>query len=147
MKCLCRFSLFWSVLTLFVVFSINGCGDKLPQRVPVSGHVTFDGKPLETGSLFILTPGQRSSYAKIGPGGKFSVTTFTENDGLMTGKHQIAVICKEDVNSTTMKWLIPKKYADVSTSGLEIDITGPNNDVKIDLKPEPGQKYPYLEKS
>jgi hypothetical protein len=146
MKCLCRFSLLWPALAILLVFSMSGCGDNLPKRVPVSGHVSIDGKPLETGSLFIQTPGQRSSYAKIGPGGKFSVTTFTENDGLMPGKHQVAVICKEDPNSTTIKWLVPKKYSNILTSGLEFEITGSTNDLKIDIKPEPGEKYPVIEK-
>jgi hypothetical protein len=146
MKCLCRFSLFWTILLAFCIISISGCGDSLPKRVPVSGHVVFDGKPLETGVLLIQAPGQRSSYATLGPGGKFTVTTFTENDGLMMGKHQVAVVAKEDINQTTQKWFIPKKYSEVSTSGLEIDVTGSNNDVKIDLKSEPGQKYPFIEK-
>ena len=146
MKCLGHFSVFWIVLFVFVFVSISGCGDNLPKRVPVSGHVFYNGKPLESGSLFIQSPGQRSSYATLGPGGKFTVTTFTENDGLMLGKHQVAVISKEDVNSKTVKWFIPKKYSDIITSGLEIDITGPNNDVKIDVKSEPGEKYPMIEK-
>jgi hypothetical protein len=147
MKCLCRFSLFWSILTVFFVVSINGCGDKMPQRVQVSGHVFFDGKPLETGTLTFQTPGQRMGYALLGTGGKFTATTFTENDGLMPGKHKVAVISKEVINADTQKWFVPKKYCDIITSGLEIDITGPNKDVKIELKSEPGQKYPYVEKT
>ncbi len=146
MKCLCHFSLFSAILLAFCIVSILGCGDNLPKRVPVSGHVIFDGKPLETGTLIIQTPGQRSSYATLGPGGKFTVSTFSENDGLMLGKHQIAVSSKEDIGSNAVKWFIPKKYADINTSGLKIEITGPNNDVKIDLTSERGQKFPIIEK-
>jgi hypothetical protein len=146
MKCLCRFGLLWAILFTFYVVSINGCGDDLPKRVPVSGHVFFDGQPLETGTLTFQTPGQRIAYALLGTGGKFTVTTFTENDGIIPGKHKVAVISKEVINANTQKWFVPKKYSETSTSGLEIDVTGPNNDIKFDLKSEPGQKYPFVEK-
>jgi hypothetical protein len=146
MKCFCRFSLPLTILLAFFVVSINGCGDNLPKRVPVSGHVYFDGKPLEMGAIGILTQGERSSYAKLGPGGKFTVSTFSENDGLMPGKHKFAVAAKEDLSPTSQKWFVPKKYSDPNTSGLEIDITGPTDDLKIELTSEPGQKYPWVEK-
>ena len=128
------------------IASLLGCGDNLPTRVPVSGHVFFDGKPLEKGTLLIQSLDQRSSYAQLGPGGKFTVSTFSENDGLMPGKHQVAVVAKEDINANTQKWLIPKKYSDAATSGLEFEVTGPTSDIKIDLTSEPGKKYPFIEK-
>jgi hypothetical protein len=139
--------LFWAVLLAFSIVSISGCGDNLPKRVSVSGHVFIDGKPLEKGTMFIESPGQRPSYATLGPGGKFSISTFSENDGIMPGKHKIAVLGKEDITIHSVKWYAPRKYADISTSGLEIEVTGPNNDVKIDLTSEPGQKLPFIEKT
>ncbi len=146
MKCLCRFSLFWAVLLAFSILSISGCGDDLPKRVSASGHVFIDGKPLEIGTLFIESPGQRSSYATLGPGGKFTISTFSTNDGIMPGKHRVAVISKEDVSSNTVKWYAPKKYLDVNTSGLEIDIPSSTSDIKIEIATEPEQKYPFIEK-
>lgn len=112
----------------------------------MSGHVFFDGKPLETGAVGILNEGSRPAFAMLGPGGAFTVSTFGQNDGLMVGKHKVVVTSKEDVSSSTIKWLIPKKYADFETSGLEIDITGPTSDIKLDLTSEPGKKYPLIEK-
>jgi hypothetical protein len=146
MKSVFRFGVFSSLLLALFLLSLNGCGDNLPKRVPVSGHVFFDGKPLETGGIGFMTPGQRSSHGELGPGGKFTVSTFSENDGLMPGKHTVVVCAKEDINANSMKWYAPKKYADPQTSGLEIDITGPTSDLKIDLKSEPGKKYPLIEK-
>jgi hypothetical protein len=146
MKLTFRFDVFLAALLAICVFSINGCGDKLPERVAVSGHVFFDEKPLESGTLIFSAPGQRQATAVLGPGGKFTVTTFTESDGLMLGKHQVAVIAREDVNANTIKWLVPKKYAEVENSGLEVDITGSDKDIKIKLTSEPGKKYPLIEK-
>jgi hypothetical protein len=146
MKRSCHFGIFSLLILSFLIPAIIGCGDNLPKRVPVSGHVFFDGKPLETGGVGIQTTGERASYAALGPGGAFTVSTFGQNDGLMLGKHKVAVSSKEDVNASTIKWLIPKKYADFETSGLEINITGATSDLKIDLTSEPGKKYPLIEK-
>jgi hypothetical protein len=146
MKRMRRFGVLSGLLLAFCVVSIVGCGDDLPKRVPASGHVFFDGKPLETGTLGILTPGQRCSFAELGPGGAFTVSTFSKNDGLMLGKHPVTVVWKEDVSNSAIKWMIPKKYADPTTSGLEVDITGPTSDLKFELTSEPGKKYPLVEK-
>ena len=146
MKCLRASGVLLGVLLTFCSLSILGCGDGLPNRVPVSGHAFFDGKPLEGGAVGIYTPGQRASSATIGPGGAFTVSTFSTNDGLMPGKHQVVVVWKEDVGSNAIRWMIPKKYADPETSGLEINITGPTSDIKLELTSEPGKKYPWVEK-
>ena len=144
MHCLCRPNISLAAILLLFFALISGCGDNLPQRVPVSGQVLLDGKPLETGTLSIQSPGQRSSYATLGPGGKFSISAFSENDGLMIGKHPVAVISKENINGKTVKWLIPKKYTDIATSGLEIDVPGPRSDVVINLTWGGGK--PFIEK-
>ncbi|MGD0384094.1 MAG: hypothetical protein ABSA77_11270 [Thermoguttaceae bacterium] len=123
--------------------SISGCGDSLPKRVPVSGRVLIDGKPLEYGVVQVFPKGERSAYGTLGPGGKFALTTFTENDGCMLGKHPVAVNAAKGISSTKMQWFAPKKYANVATSGLEIDVPGPRNEVEINLKWD-GEK-PYIE--
>jgi hypothetical protein len=130
----------------FTIVSISGCGDNLPKRVPVSGQVFLDGKPLEYGAIQIYPKEQRMAGGRLDSHGKFTIGTFTDNDGCFMGKHPVTVNGSEGINSSKMRWYAPKKYANVETSGLEIDIPGPLNDVKIDLKSEPGQKYPYIEK-
>jgi hypothetical protein len=144
MKTFSRFGVCFGCLVVIGLACIIGCGDNLPRRVPVSGRVLIDGKPLETGTLLIETPGQRPSHAALGPGGKFTVGTFSETDGTMPGKHRVAIISKEDINGKTVKWLIPKKYTDLTTSGMEIDVPGARNDVELRLSWEGGK--PFIEK-
>jgi hypothetical protein len=145
MNCLCRFNLSWGILLAVLITCLYGCGDNLPKRVPVSGQVFLDGKPLEYGAITVMTQGQRMAGGRIGPDGKFTIGTFTENDGCFMGKHPVAVNAAKGISSTKMRWYAPKKYADVATSGLEIDVTGPLSDVKINLTSDPGQKYPFIE--
>ncbi len=139
-------ALFWALLLPFCMASIDGCGDNLPKRVPVSGLVLLDGKPLEFGVVKFFPQNQRMASGGIGRDGRFRLTTFSENDGCFMGKHPVAVSAGEGLSATKMRWYAPKKYADPDTSGLEIEIPGPRSDVLIELTSEPGMKYPFIEK-
>jgi hypothetical protein len=63
------------ILTLLLLPIVIGCGSNNPQgRVPVRGEVTFDGKPLEQGSiLFSSVEGTTPMVATGSPikNGKF----------------------------------------------------------------------------
>jgi hypothetical protein len=59
--------------TLFALFAVAfaGCGsnpDEGPTRYQVSGQVTFDGKPVPTGSITFVTPSGPSGSAQITDG-------------------------------------------------------------------------------
>jgi hypothetical protein len=138
--------LFWAVFLTFSIFSTSGCSDNLPNRVPVSGRVLMDGKPLEYGTVLVYPKGQRMACGTLGPGGKFTLTTFDDDDGCMLGKHPVAVNAAKGISTNETQWFAPKKYADTATSGLEIDITGPKDDIIINLNAEPKRKFPYIEK-
>jgi hypothetical protein len=124
-----------------------GCGDGRPKRAPISGRVTIDGKPLSSGSIVVHPAGTRLATSPIGPDGRFTLSMFENEDGCILGKHPLAVVGTKMLDLTTTEWLVPKKYADSATSGLEIDVTGPRDDVEIKLTWEgspPGR--PFKEK-
>ncbi len=136
-----RINICWCFLIVFSFFCISGCGDGLPRRVPVSGRVLIDGKPLEYGTVQVFPNGQRMAYGTIGPEGKFTLTTFTENDGCMLGKHPVAILAYTSIGSNKIQWFAPKKYTAPATSGLEIDVPGPRDDVEINLTWDGGKPY------
>jgi hypothetical protein len=144
MTCLSRFYFYLSMLLVLSITFISGCGDNLPKRVPIAGIVLIDGKPLEKGVIQVFPKGERLAYGSIGPDGKFTLTTFTENDGTMIGKHPVTVSSFDTIGSTGAKWFAPKKYSSIITSGLELDVTGQKNDVVIKLTWDGGK--PYIEK-
>jgi hypothetical protein len=137
-----RFGLCWGILIVISFFCI-GCGDGLPQRVSVSGRVLIDGKPLEQGVVQVFPKNERMATGEIGPGGKFSLSTFDTNDGCMPGKHPVAIVCYKAISNTKLQWFAPKKYSEATTSGLEIDVPGPRDDVVINLTWAGGK--PYIE--
>ncbi|MBN2578979.1 MAG: hypothetical protein JXB10_08305 [Pirellulales bacterium] len=136
------------VLGLLLFGSLaSGCSDGRPKRVPVSGRVLIDGKPLEVGFLQVLVKGNRSASAKLGPDGRFTLTTFDENDGCIMGTHRVAVIAGKSLNDTEFKWFAPPKYANAKTSGLQIEVSGPCDDIELRLSWQgSGHDKPFVEK-
>lgn len=125
------FKLIFFSLFLIFTFTIAGC-DNRPRRVPVSGRVLIDGKPLSKGVIQVFPAHDRMAGSEIRDG-QFTLFTYEENDGCVLGKHPVAVIGRETRSPMTFLWLAPKKYIDPTTSGLEIDVPGPRNDVEIRL--------------
>jgi hypothetical protein len=121
-----------------------GCGDGRPQRVPVSGQVLIDGKPLTTGGVRFTPLSGRPSSGSIDSEGRFSLMTYEAGDGCTLGAHRISVVAVEQVNSSTRRWNAPKSYASPQTSGLAQTIEGPVDSLKIELT-WGNQKGPIVE--
>jgi hypothetical protein len=120
--------------------ALSGCGESGPQIVPVSGTVTIDGQPLTYGHVQVLAAGWRPASGRLDGSGRFTLTTTAPNDGCAVGTHPVVVLAGESLTPETMKWHAPSKYADVSTSGLTVTITGPTDDLKIELKSDGSMK-------
>ena len=121
------------VLHLSYFVLLLGCGDGRPSRVPVSGMVTIDGEPLTAGYLRFVPPDDRPSSGTIGSDGRFTLGCFADDDGAVLAKHKVAVISNQTIDEVTMRWLAPQRYANYETSGIEIEITGPTDDLLIEL--------------
>jgi hypothetical protein len=135
---LIRFTFVLLLVSSLIV--ITGCGTKLNK---VGGIVMIDGKPLKFGTIQVVPEGHRAAHGKIGPDGRFTLTSMDENDGIVTGSHAVAVMSAEAKGANAQYWHAPKKYADSKTSKLKVEVSGPTNDLKIDLSWEGGQ--PFLE--
>jgi hypothetical protein len=137
-----------SYLLLALGFSsvtFAGCGDGRPARVPVSGNVTIDGKPVTRGSISFRPVQGRLSGGQLDEHGRFSLTTFEPGDGCVPGSHRVTVHSTDQINRSTLRWNVPKKYKDKSTSDIEVSIDGPTDDLEIKLTWD-GQQGPILEK-
>jgi hypothetical protein len=137
-----RAALFICLSTLFL--GVFGCGDGRPERVPVSGQVLIDGKPLSVGYIRFVPSGSRPSTGKIQPDGRFTLGCYALDDGVVQGTHTIEVNGQEAIGDTKIKWHAPKKYASGSTAGLSREITGPESSLTIDLTWD-GQTGPFVE--
>jgi hypothetical protein len=122
---------------------------------PVSGVVTYKGKPVENATVsFICSSGEPiSAFGVTDAEGKFALFTYESGDGAVIGDHQVTVTKTdagkplerrtgedpwnlETYNPPSMgvtpppvvKHLVPEKYSVVEKSGLTAKVTeeGPN---------------------
>lgn len=120
-----------------------GCSDGRPERVPVSGVVKIDGAPLADGFITLIPPKGRSSFGEIDEQGRFTLTTYEPGDGVPVGTMKVEVVGRKSLSETQAQWLAPKKYADRSTSELEVEITEPTDSLEINLTWDGGK--PFIE--
>ena len=113
---------------------IGGCGDGRPRRVPVSGQVFLDGKPLTKGGHVSMIPEHgRAASGVIEPDGRFTMTTYDEGDGCVLGEHGVEVVSSDTSSPVVFVSFIPEKYREVDTSGIKVTITEPTDSLKIEL--------------
>jgi hypothetical protein len=133
----------WKVIATVAisVTVLAGCGDGRPTRVPVTGQVLIDGKPLTRGNIMFIPPEGRASGGKLDENGRFSLTCFEANDGAVLGTHKVTITASEGISETKTRWFAPKKLADQRTSGLTQQIDGPATDLAINISWEGGREY------
>lgn len=123
-----------------------GCGDGRPKRVPVSGKVLIDGKPLTYGVVRFVPENARASQGSVNSQGQFTLSCFDNGDGAVLGLHKVAVTGLEHVGDSEIRWHAPKKYQDERTSELSQKIDGPTDSVVIELTWGGGAPFsePYI---
>jgi hypothetical protein len=109
--------------------------------VPVSGQVLIDGQPLTVGNVKFVPDGARASSAKLDAQGRFKLTCYDGEDGVIPGRHRAQISAMEVISASQVKWLAPPKYADFRTSELEFEITEPTDDLKINLTWDGGKPF------
>jgi hypothetical protein len=131
---------------LFVVLAVSalGCGDGRPERVPIAGIVLIDGKPLEKAFVRVVPETGRPSIGETDVNGRFSLTCYEPNDGAMPGTHKVAVIAVKEISGAAIMWRAPKKYSIIDSSGLQLAVDAPKDDVEIRITWDGGK--PYIER-
>jgi hypothetical protein len=152
-----------SFMILLAVATFAGCGDGYPARVPVSGSVTFQGKPLAGANITFLSTASdgKSASGKTDDNGNYQLSSYATHDGAIPGDYIVTVAVldmttanldvatAEDLGADytammnaaasnrpkTQPGGVPAKYADASQTDLKQSVSagGPN---VIDLKLE-----------
>jgi hypothetical protein len=130
------------VVLVWVMVTAGGCGSSATQiagSVPVSGTVTFNGQPLEQGMVRFAPESGGKAQPATGQvkNGKFTMLTTASSPGVVVGKYKVSIISNKPFAPPPLKpgtppdpkakfepeSLIPTKYNDIKTSGLEADVT------------------------
>ena len=133
--------------SLVALLLLAGCNQR-PPTAPVSGVVTYRGKPLTHGSIMFQPDAGPPGRSVIGPDGTFTLWTFEEGDGAIVGRHRVRVVSFDESKkgdatqkeTTTGSSLIPQWYAYIRSSGLEYQVEqkppGETNYFEIELTDE-----------
>lgn len=128
------------IACLICLLLLTGCGSRGPKTYPVSGEVVFeDGVPLQGGLVeFSSSEQEMSATGRIGPDGRFRLTTVKNGDGAIAGMHRAIVITTygDDLiqhhhDAKTLR-RAAKKFASYATSGLKFTVRpGEKNHFKV----------------
>ena len=78
---------------------MTSCGtdDGLGKRYPVSGTVTYNGKPLEKGKISFVPEDPKNVGASGAiENGSYTLSTGGQDDGARAGKYKVTITAKED---------------------------------------------------
>ena len=140
--------LFMAIVASFAL-SFSGCGgnSNRPKTAKVTGKVTYDGKPVETGSLlFVPVGGGTSAQGNISEDGTYTLGTFTETDGAILGDFKVMITAwtqpkggsglPEDAirGDAAPISLIPEIYGNLEKSGLTATVKDEKNTINFDLE-------------
>lgn len=136
MNAILRLSLTGSLL--LVVLTAAGCGGKsedLPETVAVSGVVTYQGKPVPEATIMLYpVQGRKPASGRTDEEGRFSLTTFSQDDGALPGEHQVTVNAFQSTDEgVSMKSSIPTKYSTPGSSPLKVTVSEEQPELKLEL--------------
>lgn len=130
-----------ALLLTVVAVAVGGCGKaKEPWETayPVSGLVTFKGKPVADAELSFFPedksyPESVRPRAKSGPDGKFNVWTYEQGDGAPAGRYKVTAVhfevgLSKDTVITKPNDL-PAKYSRLETTDLVVEIKGEESEL------------------
>jgi hypothetical protein len=129
-----------ALLCGMVVGFAAGCS-RSSQESQVSGNVSLDGKQIGPGIIVFAPVGDGTpAIGPIDRDGSYSMSTSHEV-GLSTGKYKVGISIREVPANVKRgdrlppgKLLIPEKYEDSATSGLEFDVAPGSNTIDIELR-------------
>lgn len=130
----CRVTLPATVLSAAACLLV-GCGER-QELAPVRGKVTYQGKPLTSGVVMFQPQNGPPARGQIQPDGAFELELLGEGLGAPLGPNKVRISSREQPKDTGAeiglgKLLIPKRYTDFDTSGLQVEVT-------------PGQSDPFV---
>lgn len=136
-----------SIVALAVAAALAvGCSesDRL-ETAPVTGQVTYNGKPVPTGSvMFVPEDGGPSATGEIDTEGYYTLQTYEEGDGAIPGRHKVVVTALQSAGGSGlpedsidglagMESIIPDKYSSHKNTDLVFTVEADKENT-IDLK-------------
>jgi hypothetical protein len=131
----------WAALSIAALLTfVVGCHQGSMES-DVSGTVTLDGKNIGPGTIVFApaTPGSKPATGSVESDGSYSLKT-SRAAGLAPGDYKVAVSIRQMPQNVQRgdrpplgKLLIPEKYEDQNTSGLQYPVAPGSNTINVEL--------------
>ena len=122
-------------LVVIVVSSLAAAGCRRSDMAPVSGRVTFEGRPVPKAIVRFVPESRPMAAAGTDDDGRYRLTTRRPMDGAYIGRHKVIVTAwmpgagdTSGVSAEPERPDIPKVFHNADTSPLAVEVTaeGPN---------------------
>ena len=128
---------FLALLTL-----VAGCS-RGPELVPVAGVVALDGQPVADAGVVFQPVGSGPIAAATTDGkGRYRLISMNR-PGAMPGLYRVTIAKKETTGlirvavvgpqGVQIKWIVPKKYSQPETSGLQASVSREHGEFNFEL--------------
>lgn len=133
-------SKFLRVLTLSTLtLCFVGCGGS--GLVSVKGKVTYNDKPVTSGTITFAAEDKASAYGEIMPDGSYELMTEKPGDGATPGAYRVFVVAMQDQADLLPEErnplpapMVPNKYTSLATTDLTADVeSGKDNEINFNL--------------
>lgn len=117
---------------------------------PVSGIVTFNGKPVPAAQVLFTSAGHRPAAGETDDSGRYVLSTFETGDGALIGSYSVTVTARPTIKVSAAGTSgpptgrqpvqhgavspVPLKYSDPANPQLTVEVKPGENDIPLDLK-------------
>ena len=130
----------FTLILLMLLMQQVGCGSG-SETIAVSGVVTHNSKPLADADVSFIPAQGRPAYGRSDSNGRFTLTTFNNNDGAVPGEHVVTISKSVEVKPATdtnpyaeYKSVVPGKYGRPQDSPLTATVgNGGEMDFSFDV--------------
>ncbi|SFI53124.1 carboxypeptidase-like regulatory domain-containing protein [Planctomicrobium piriforme] len=129
------------LLVLLLIATLSGCGRSKPEGpslYPVTGTVTFKGKPLPKANIVFIPLGKGQMAAgRTDDNGQFAVTYSDGRPGAVAGTHRVEIRTGGEILDpegrivSEFKEFLPEKYH--SNSQLSAEVAANQGPINFDL--------------
>jgi hypothetical protein len=123
--------------------ALSSCAESGPATYPVTGKVSYQGKPLPLGTVMFISDSGPAAASSIGEDGTYRLEA-------VPGKHRVSVVAMtkqqgrpdptvdggiDTTGFPPAKSLVPPKYNEYGTSGIQVEVK-PDGENQIDIQLE-----------
>jgi hypothetical protein len=94
-----------------------GCGSGHPKTTSVTGSVTYQGQPVGGAQVMFYCKTGRPAEGVTDPAGRFTLTTFRDNDGALAGEHAVVISKPMHAGNVAQKAAIDNPHAPPASPG------------------------------